>query len=65
MSASVEDGNLATGTAKLQGRGKTGKAASDDDDVIHGDEFRVEDVRRCASSGAPCTFMKLSGIVIK
>lgn len=46
LSVSVEDGDFTAGTAKLQGCGKTGKAASDDDDVIHGDEFRVEDVRR-------------------
>ena len=46
LPTSIEDRDLATGTAKLQGCGKTGKAASDDDDVIHGDEFRIEDVRR-------------------
>jgi hypothetical protein len=31
-------------TAELQGTGETGKAAADDDDVIHGDGLRVNDL---------------------
>src|SRR3954447_25067886 len=38
--AGIENGALAPGTAELQGAGQTGKAASDDDDVIHGDGLR-------------------------
>ena len=41
--AGIENGDLAAGTAELQGCGKAGKAAADDDDVIHGDELRVVD----------------------
>src|SRR5437762_8343824 len=41
--AGVENGDLAAGTAELQGAGETGKAAADDDDVIHGDGLRVVD----------------------
>src|SRR5579872_3100119 len=33
--AGIENGDLAAGTAELQGAGETGKAAADDDDVIH------------------------------
>ncbi|MDB0574181.1 hypothetical protein LBW59_26025, partial [Ralstonia solanacearum] len=36
-------GDLAAGTAELQGGGEAGKAAADDDDVIHGDGLRVVD----------------------
>jgi hypothetical protein len=39
----IENGDLAAGTAELQGAGKTGKTAADDDDVIHGDGLRLED----------------------
>src|ERR1700758_3374918 len=39
--AGIENGDLAAGTAELQGGGKTGKAAADDDDVIHGDGLRI------------------------
>src|SRR5436190_13982383 len=39
--AGIENGDLAAGTAELQGAGETGKAAADDDDVIHGDGLRV------------------------
>src|SRR5205807_7859444 len=39
--AGIENGGLAAGTAELQGAGETGKAAADDDDVIHGDGLRV------------------------
>ena len=39
--AGIENGHLAAGTAELQGAGETGKAAADDDDVIHGDGLRV------------------------
>src|SRR5688500_1872777 len=31
--AGIENGDLAAGTAELQGAGETGKAAADDDDV--------------------------------
>src|SRR5436189_3986127 len=41
--AGIENGDLATGTTELQGAGETGKAAADDDDVIHGDGLRVVD----------------------
>src|SRR6266567_188688 len=41
--AGIENGGLAAGTAELQGAGETGKAAADDDDVIHGDGLRVVD----------------------
>src|SRR5215211_7689326 len=41
--AGIENGDLAAGTAELQGAGETGKAAADDDDVIHGDGLRVVD----------------------
>src|SRR5690349_23264149 len=41
--ARIENGDLAAGTAELQGGGEAGKAAADDDDVIHGDGLRVVD----------------------
>src|SRR5207244_11533727 len=41
--AGIENRDLAAGTAELQGAGETGKAAADDDDVIHGDGLRLED----------------------
>src|SRR5215212_10195527 len=41
--AGVENGDLAAGTAELQGGGEAGKAAADDDDVIHGDGLHVVD----------------------
>src|SRR5437870_4113413 len=34
--AGIENGDLAAGTAELQGAGEAGKAAADDDNVIHG-----------------------------
>src|SRR3954471_10473556 len=37
----IENGDFAAGTAELQGTGETGKAAANDDDVIHGDGLRV------------------------
>src|SRR3982750_550785 len=40
--AGIKNGDLAAGTAELQGAGETGKAAADDDDVIH-DGLRVVD----------------------
>lgn len=40
--AGIKDGDLAAGAAELQRGGETGKAAANDDDVIH-DEFRVVD----------------------
>src|SRR6478752_1551779 len=43
--AGIEDGDLAAGAAELQRGGETGKAAADDDDVIHGDGLRVVDRR--------------------
>src|SRR3954467_1412531 len=50
--AGIENGDLAAGTAELQGAGETGKAAADDDDVIHGDGLRVVDGRGWAGLGA-------------
>src|SRR5207249_1964638 len=50
--AGIENGDLAAGTAELQGAGETGKAAADDDDVIHGDGLRVVDGGRWAGPGA-------------
>src|SRR5436190_4891138 len=41
--AGIENGDLAAGTAELQGAGETGKTAADDDDVIHSDGLRVVD----------------------
>src|SRR5438445_13563298 len=38
--AGIENGDLAAGTAELQGAGETGKAAADDDAVIQGDGLR-------------------------
>src|ERR1700759_2026495 len=46
--AGIENGDLAAGTAELQGGGEAGKAAADDDDVIHGDGLRVVDGGRWA-----------------
>src|SRR6059036_121133 len=45
--AGIENGDLAAGTAELQGGGEAGKAAADDDDVIHGDGLRVVDGGGC------------------
>src|ERR1700757_5308411 len=39
--AGIENGDLAAGTAELQGAGETGKAAADDDGIIHDDGLRV------------------------
>jgi hypothetical protein len=39
--AGIENGDVAAGTTELQGGGETGKAAADDDDVIHGDGLRA------------------------
>src|SRR6059036_291726 len=50
--AGIENGDLAAGTAELQGAGETGKAAADDDDVIHGDKLRVVDGGGWAGPGA-------------
>src|SRR3989441_12306114 len=50
--AGIENGGLAAGTAELQGAGETGKAAADDDDVIHGDKLRVVDGGGWAGPGA-------------
>src|SRR5215216_760832 len=50
--AGIENGDLAAGTARLQCAGETGKAAADDDDVIHGDGLRVVDGGRWAGPGA-------------
>src|SRR5438034_7396845 len=50
--AGIENGDLAAGTAELQGGGEAGKAAADDDDVIHGDGLRVVDGRGWAGPGA-------------
>src|ERR1700745_2182110 len=37
----IENGDLAAGAAELQGAGETGKAAADDDELIHGYGLRV------------------------
>src|SRR5207248_8211595 len=58
--AGIENGDLATGTAELQGAGETGKAATDDDDVIHGYGLRV-----VVGLGLACTFQILHGIVMQ
>src|SRR5437660_4807910 len=50
--AGIENGDLAAGTAELQGAGEAGKAAADDDDVIHGDGLRVVDGGGWAGPGA-------------
>src|SRR6185369_2812174 len=50
--AGIENGDLAAGTAELQGAGETGKAAADDDHVIHSDGLRVVDGRGWAGLGA-------------
>src|SRR5688572_9725542 len=50
--AGIENGDLAAGTAELQGGGEAGKAAADDDDVIHGDGLRVVDGGGWAGLGA-------------
>src|SRR6266702_3980083 len=50
--AGIENGDLAAGAAELQGAGETGKAAADDDDVIHGDGLRVVDGGEWAGPGA-------------
>src|SRR5438045_4915039 len=50
--AGIENGDLAAGTAELQGAGETGKAPADDDDVIHGDGLRVVDGGGSAGHGA-------------
>src|SRR5690242_12420154 len=50
--AGIENGDLAAGTAELQGAGETGKAAADDDDVIHGEKLRVVDGGGWARPGA-------------
>src|SRR5204862_522876 len=50
--AGIENGDLAAGTAELQGGGETGKAAADDDDVIHGGKLRVVDGGGWAGPGA-------------
>src|SRR3990167_5977807 len=74
--AGIENGDLAAGTAELQGGGEAGKAAADDDDVIHGDGLRVVDggargclgrVARClrcrggAAGGLPCAVQRRPG----
>jgi hypothetical protein len=41
--AGIENGDFAAGTAELKRGGEAGKAAADDDDVIHGDGLRVAD----------------------
>ena len=55
LQAGVQNSNLAAGPAELKGGGETGKAAADDDDVIH-DRLRVHSVA--------CAFLILCGIVI-
>jgi len=41
--AGIENGDLSAGTAELQGGGEAGKAASDNDDVIHDDGLSAVD----------------------
>src|SRR5690348_3026183 len=53
--AGIENGDLAAGTAELQGAGETGKAAADDDDGIHGVGLRV-----VAGWGGPGTQYRLA-----
>ncbi len=65
LKAGVENDDFAAGTTKLQSGGEAGKAAADDDDVIHRDGLRVGDRGRWAWPGAPCEFMILSGILMK
>src|SRR5436190_19801461 len=48
----IENGDLAAGTAELQGGGEAGKAAADNDDVIHGDGLLVVDGGGWAGPGA-------------
>jgi hypothetical protein len=43
--------------------GEAGKAAADDDDVIHGDGLRVVD-GECVPGALACIFPVLRGIVI-
>src|SRR5206468_8160704 len=50
--AGIENGDLAAGTAGLEGAGETGEAAADDDDVIHGDGLRGVDGGGWAGPGA-------------
>src|SRR5207249_2952046 len=51
--AGIENGDLAAGTAELQGGGEAGKAAADDDDVIHGDGLLSEHARVCQGRITP------------
>src|SRR3954471_6540155 len=50
--AGIENGDLAAGTAELQGGGEAGKAAADNDDVILGDGLLVVDGGGWAGPGA-------------
>src|SRR5947199_10250854 len=50
--AGIENGDLAAGTAELQGGGEAGKAAANDDDVMHGDGLLVVDGGGWAGPGA-------------
>src|SRR5207245_9965159 len=60
----IENGDFAAGTAELQGAGETGKAAADDDDVIHCDGLRVADAGSWEFTPLACTFQILRGIVM-
>ncbi|AHG49653.1 hypothetical protein RLEG12_01905 (plasmid) [Rhizobium leguminosarum bv. trifolii CB782] len=62
--AGIKNGNLAAGTAELQGGGETGKAAADDDDVIHGNGLRVADGGQDKIHSLTCIFLILHGIVM-
>src|SRR5688572_18830924 len=62
--AGIENGDLAAGTAELQRGGETGKAAADDDDVIHGDGLRVADGGGWAGPGAQPLPRPLAGTAL-
>src|SRR6185369_11430153 len=55
----IENGDLAAGTAELQGGGKAGKAAADDDDVIHGDGLRVVNGGEWLGLAMDCAWARL------
>jgi len=46
--AGIENGDLPASTAELQRRGEAGKAAADDDDIIHCDGLHIVDGEGCS-----------------